>query len=212
MKVITVSNLLSNAITPLVIDTSVLINLYACKQGEVVLRTIPNDKIIAQLVVDELDRGRRELQRQFLKNLLYEGVLNSTEMTDNEYVLFEDLTTIEPTIDDGEAATIAISVTRNLSALIDDNKGRKRAGKLAPTLGLAFSIDLFVHPPVRAALGPGADIETLLCALQIGRMQIPPERVDKVITLIGLKMLFFAQVCLVTKNVKLSILRLNHCN
>lgn len=182
----TFSNLLSNSITPLVIDTSVLINLYACKQGEIVLRTIPNNKIIAQLVVDEFNRGT-ELQQQFLRNLLDAGVLSSTELTDNEYVIFEELTTIDPTIDDGEAATIAIAVTRNSSALIDDNKGRKRARKLAPTLGLAFSIDLFVHPPVRAALGPGADIETLLCALRIGRMQIPPERVDEVITLIGLK-------------------------
>jgi len=51
----TISSSLMNDETPLVLDTSVLINLHACTYGERILSALPHGIVIPQIVANELE-------------------------------------------------------------------------------------------------------------------------------------------------------------
>src|SRR3546814_16529051 len=108
-------------------------------------------------------------------------------MSDKETETFLNLTSISPSLDDGEAATIAIAVDRNLIPVLDERKGRKRATAIS-TLELPWlSLDFFLHRAVRDALGDLNANEALHLALLKGRMRIPFKQDDYVHGLIGME-------------------------
>ncbi|MGY4379505.1 putative nucleic acid-binding protein [Bradyrhizobium sp. i1.3.6] len=49
---------------PLILDTSVLINLHACKYGERILASIPNDVVVSEIVAGELEHETGRLERR----------------------------------------------------------------------------------------------------------------------------------------------------
>lgn len=171
---------------PLVLDTSVLINLHACKCGERILAEIPN-VLITNIVAGELEHetSRRNGEYSSLSSLLANGFATLEQLTDAEYELFQTLVSTSPSLDDGEAATIAVAVTRNLLPIVDERKGRSRAGGLMKAGSPGWSLDLFRHPAILAALGNHAAVEALYFSLRDGRMRIPLESVDSVIEVIG---------------------------
>lgn len=105
------SSSLIDIVDPLILDTSVLINLHACKYGERILTAIPNDVVVPEIVAGELEHetSRRNGEHHFLHGLMTDGIVTLATMTDAEYEIFGDLTTASPSLDDGEAATIAIA-------------------------------------------------------------------------------------------------------
>ena len=66
------SSSLSDITNPLVLDTSVLINLHACKYGERILAAIPNDILVPEIVAGELEHetSRRNGEHDFLYSLV----------------------------------------------------------------------------------------------------------------------------------------------
>jgi predicted nucleic acid-binding protein len=174
---------------PLVLDTSVLINLHACKHGERILAAIPNNIVITDVVAGELEQqtsgGNGECS--FLKSLFADGFAALEKLTDTEYKLFQTLVSTSPSLDDGEAATIAVAVTRNLLPIVDERKGRSRAEGLMRTGLPGWSLDLFCHPATFASLGNHAAVEALYFSLRDSRMRIPLESTDSVIELIGME-------------------------
>lgn len=177
------SSLLTDDQLPLVIDTSVVINLHACTYGVHILSAIPNVIIVPQIAAAELKEGTNE--QLFLQNLVNAGIVTLSELTDDEYEVFGDLISNSPTVDDGEAATIAIAYVRNAFPIIDDRKGRARATGLKASLEPGWSLDLFRHPLVISHLGAPAEVDAVYLALRDGRMRIPIERANDVIALIG---------------------------
>ena len=184
----TCSSSLTDNPGPLVLDTSVLINLHACTYGERILMAIPNDILVPQIVAEELEHetSRRNGEYNFLHGLAASGKVTLADMTDEEYEIFYQLTSSSPSLDDGEAATIAIAVTRHLLPVIDEKKGRARAIALMETREPDWSLDILRHPLVTADLGDQAAVEALYLALRDGRMRIPSEITDYVIALIGM--------------------------
>lgn len=174
---------------PLVLDTSVLINLHACKYGERILAAIPNDIVVPDVVAGELKHevSRRNGEFTFLNSLIANGIATIANLTNAEYELFQMLTSTSPSLDDGEAATIAVAMTRYLLPVIDERRGRTRAEILSKARAPGWSLDLFRHPTAIAALGDQPAVEALYLALRDGRMRIPLESADGVVALIGMK-------------------------
>lgn len=174
---------------PLVLDTSVLINLHACKYGERILTAIPNDVIVPEIGAGELEHetSRRNGEHRFLQGLVTGGIVTLTTMTDAEYEIYHELTSTSPSLDDGEAATIAIAAARHFLPVIDERRGRSRASALVKARTPGRSLDLFRHPTVIAVLGDQPAVKALYLALRDGRMRIPSESGDGVVALIGME-------------------------
>lgn len=173
----------------LVLDTSVLINLHASKYGKRVLDAIPNDIWIPQMVAEELEHqtSRKNGELDFLKMLLEDEVASIVRLDSVEYEIFRELTSTTPSLDDGEAATIAVAVARKYLPVVDERRGRGRAISLISQEAPAWSLDLLRHPAVITALGSKLAIEVLYFALRFGRMRIPPESTGDVIALLGVE-------------------------
>jgi len=172
---------------PLVLDTSVLINLRACRYGDKILAAIPNDIIVPGIVAGELEHetSRRNGEHGFLQGLVASGIVTLANLTDPEFDLFHELTSSAPSLDDGEAATIAVAVARSLLPIVDERRGRARAGHLLQSCVPGWSLDILRHPAVVAALGDESATEALYLALRYGRMRIPLESVCDVVELVG---------------------------
>lgn len=184
----TSSSSLNEIRQPLVLDTSVLINLYACNYGEKVLQALPNDIVIPKIVVEELEKetSRKGGEQSFLLAMAEKKALSVADMTDDEYELFGNLVAGPRSLDDGEAATIAIAFTRVFHPVIDERKGRNCAAVLPFSLRPSWSLDLLEHPGVLKSLGDQASQDAIYLALRDGRMRIPAERSDAVIAKIGI--------------------------
>lgn len=183
------SSSLTDIADPLVLDTSVLINLHACKCGEHILAAIPNEIVVPKIVARELEHetSRRNGEHSFLHGLVTKRIVTLASMTDDEYEMFHQLTSKSPSLDDGEAATIAIAAARDLLPVIDEKRGRARASILMKARAPGWSLDLFRHPTAITVLGVHAAIQALYLALRDGRMRIPSESADGVIALIGME-------------------------
>jgi len=176
------SSIVANPAIPLVIDTSVIINLNACSFGEKILQAVPNKIIVAQIAADELELGQSD--NLFLQYLVTSDLVELSELTDDEFEIYGDLV---GNLGDGESATIAIAVKRQVFPFIDDRKGRERAVKLQSNLDPAWSLNLLRHPEVLIELGSPADVDAVYFALLHGRMRIPDDATEDVNQLIGEK-------------------------
>jgi|TARA_R100000005_G_scaffold49016_1_gene23512 predicted nucleic acid-binding protein len=180
---------LSDTLTPLVPDTSVLINLHACTFGEQVLRAIPNDIVLPETVVAELNHETSHANGEngFIQRLISGNVVKVVQMDDAAARLFETMIRSPGSLDDGEAATIAVAVSQGFQPVVDERKGRARAQDLMNGQAPAWSLDLLVHPAVQSALVGDGYIEAVYLALREGRMRIDEERCDAVVQLIGIE-------------------------
>jgi len=185
----TFSNSLANDTRPIVLDTSVLINLHACTYGERILSVVPNDIIVPQVVAGELEHetSQKNGEHDFLHGLIQGGKVVLASMTEAEDEIFLDLISGSSSLDDGEAATIAITKSRELFPIIDERKGRARAFALTAGQEPGWSLDLLRHPQVISALGNENSVDALYRALRVGRMRIPVNVVDDVIAIIGVR-------------------------
>ena len=183
----TFSSSLADDRRPLVLDTSVLINLHACTYGEQVLTAIANDIVVPDIVARELEHetGRKNGDQGFLHGLIASRNVTVSSMNDAEYELFATLSGGPASLDDGEAATITIAMLRSLRAVVDERKGRARATALMKGEEPGWSLDLLRHPSVVLSLGEHLATDVVYLALRHGRMRIPAECTDEILALIG---------------------------
>jgi predicted nucleic acid-binding protein len=122
----------------LVADTSTAINLHASGSSREILRAIANRVVVAEAILIELEVGERRGRRKpnHLKELINDGFVEVITVGDVGAQHFEELV-IGPaaeTLDDGEAATIAVAIEHYGIALIDERKAhhlcRKRYSDL----------------------------------------------------------------------------------
>jgi len=180
------SSLVSSA-SPLILDTSVLINLHASMQGASILRAIPNDIYVPSQVVRELkhETSIENGEANFIDALLADGLVRAADLSNEEYDTLEKLVAGCSTLGDGEAATIALAATRDQIAVIDDGRGRTQALAMMNGDSLAWSLDLFLHPAVQTALGHSLVLEAVFLALRDGRMRVDDTHCDHVVGMIG---------------------------
>lgn len=168
---------------PLVLDTSVLINIFASGFPDDVLGAIPNVFLVPDTVAREI---RREPEELALLDKLFElENVVSTSMASSEEVIFTTLVTGSGSLDDGEAATIAIAIGRDGTPVIDERKGRRVFEGLRAKTAPYWSLDLLHHDQVVRTLGVTRSTDAVYNALRDGRMRICETQCDRVVTLIG---------------------------
>lgn len=174
---------------PLVVDTSVAINLNATGYASIVIKAIPNELAIVDVVHEELNGGtlKGKNDAKFTSGLVESGMIQIMHLGDVGTSLFEELISGGATqsLDDGEAATIAFAIEAGAIALIDERKATRICGKRFPKLLLACTMDLLAHPDVRSSLGQVALADAVFNALQAARMNVHMHHLAWVVDLIG---------------------------
>jgi predicted nucleic acid-binding protein len=173
----------------LVADTSAAINLHASGSSREILRALPNRVVVAEAILVELKAGKRRGRRDadHLKALIKDGFVEVITMGDVGAQHFEELV-IGPaaeTLDDGEAATIAVAIEHQGIALIDERKAHRMCRQRYPDLRTGCTVDIFAHPDVRRALGERNLASSVLSALMHARMHVLPHHADWVVKLVG---------------------------
>ncbi len=181
----TYSSSLADDLSALILDTSVLINLHSSTYGSRILAALPNKILVPEIVAAELEH---ETSKTFVQELASSGKARLVTLNESEYEMFATLVSGHHSLGDGEAATIAIAACRRHLPVIDEGKGRLRAQAHWPRIQPpAWSLDLFRHPEVVAALGKAESVDALHLALRNGRMRVHDDHCDHVVSLIGAK-------------------------
>jgi predicted nucleic acid-binding protein len=89
----TYSNSLTDSLTALVLDTSVLINLHASTYGSIILNSLPCNILIPEIVAMELEHetSKNNGEHQFIHDLLAEGKVKIIVLDEREYKIVECL-------------------------------------------------------------------------------------------------------------------------
>ncbi|MBS0251110.1 MAG: hypothetical protein JSR78_08595 [Proteobacteria bacterium] len=180
---------LSNSARPLVIDTSVTINLTACGLGSRLLLSLDRPILVVRTVIGELEDGgeRGQIVLTALDQWRRDRLIDIVDLQGEGCDLFEDLIsggTID-TLDDGEAATIAHARQVSGVAVIDDGKANRIAAQRFPELPLASTVDLISNERAIADLGQDAIADALFGALVGARMRVLPRNISMVVQLLG---------------------------
>lgn len=180
---------LDNPSLPLVLDTSVCINMNATSYADDILRSLPHKLFIVDVVAEELTNGviKGRTDADQTEELVKAALIEVVQLGEVGLHLFEQLVSgsAEETVDDGEAATIAFAVEAGAVALIDERKATRICLERFKSLRLATSVDIFAHPSVQAYLGSDALAEAVFNALQNARMSVHEHHIDWVVNLIG---------------------------
>ena len=175
---------------PVVVDTSVVINLSATRCAGAILESLPNRCVVVEDVLRELQAGLRTgrgdaavLSALVNQRLVEQIRLGNTGLSD-----FARLVNglAAETLDDGEAATIACAVETGGIAVIDERKAIRICAERFPNLALGCTVDLLAQRDVQAALGHGL-ADAVFNALERGRMHVPDQYGRWVVELIGVE-------------------------
>lgn len=173
---------------PIVLDASAVINLNGSGAAHTILAALGRDFVVPQDVYDELRRGAANGRRDFevLDDLILQKIVRLQDIGASGAELFESLT-VGPsamTLDDGEAATIAMAFELRGVAVIDESKGRRLALQFAPGVPQLASVEFFCHPLVERVLDSSL-ADAVFNALQQARMQVLSTHHDWVVQLLG---------------------------
>lgn len=174
---------------PIVFDTSACINVNATDYAVKILESLPQDLLIVDVVSQELTggrcKGRNDADKTFA--LIEAGLLKVVQLGEVGLCHFEQLVSgnAEQTLDDGEAATIALAIEARSIALIDERKATRICAERFENLPIASTVDLFTQANVQHALGQEILAEAVFNALQHARMSVPDHQLDWVVNLIG---------------------------
>ncbi|MGB3539109.1 MAG: hypothetical protein WBA42_13190 [Mesorhizobium sp.] len=183
------SNFLTDPHTVLVADASVVINLNATANARAIIGALPNGIVVTENACLELEAGAKnghDDARQ-LRELIDIGLVRRAQLGAAAAPVYETLIdgSAFRTLDDGEAATIALAVEAGGVALIDERKARSLCATTFPGLNLSCTAELLMHGIVAAALGAQGQIDALVSALTLARMRVPSEHLAQVKALIG---------------------------
>lgn len=174
---------------PLVLDASVVINLVASGHGCAVLSAIGRPVIVPEVVAGELDIGVNSGRQdgEVLARWVTDGNVSKDGLTDAAWAYFEQLVSGSgpESLEDGEAATIALAHDRDAIAVLDERKAVRLCEARLPTLLHVSTVDLLLHPNVTVQLGEDTLIDALFNALTLARMRVFPHHQQKVADLLG---------------------------
>jgi predicted nucleic acid-binding protein len=137
----------------LILDASCIISLYASRQMEAILRSIPSTVTIAAYVYERevfwvYSGGRQDGQRSKesinLKPLVTENLLKIVTIEgEGEAEVMANLSA--KIRDQGESVTGAIAVNRNWAVAIDDRKARRVIQEIGGHIQLVYTLELVNH-------------------------------------------------------------------
>src|ERR1035437_2379304 len=134
-------------------DASTVINLNATGRARDIVQALGSKFVVVDVVQAELDAGRRSGRRDadLLGGLLADRLFELVQLDAAAIVHFEELV-IGPaiaTLDDGEAATIAYSITTGATAAIDERKATAICAQRFSALSVCSTVDILARPEVR---------------------------------------------------------------
>lgn len=172
-----------------VADASVTINLCASGVGDRILAALPFRVSMAPEAIAEVTGDRRtgRADNVVLQQFLASGLIERVELDDVAQQVFTELVigTAAETLDDGEAATIAIAVSRGLTVAVDETKANSLCDRRFPSLSRIASSDLFTCEDVCLALGAETHIAAIFNALRFARMRVDNLHLSQIIRLLG---------------------------
>ena len=173
---------------PVVLDTSVVINLNATGCADAILRALPNRCVVVEQVSLELQAGRRTGRgdADALAMLIDQELVEHAQIGDTGMRHFANLVSgsAAETLDDGEAGTIACALEQGAVALVDERKAIRICAERFPSLGIGCTIDVLAQRHVQAAFG-GSLADAVFNALDRGRMRVPDAYGQWVVDVIG---------------------------
>jgi len=175
--------------TPLVADASVWINLVAGGRAVDVLRALSKPAIIPSIALGELARGRDKGRSAHagVTPLIAAGYVTVIDLPEEAEDVYLSLVAgrASQTLDDGEAATLALAFHLGATPLIDERKAICIAAARFPVLTVATTTDLLLSTQVRAVLDAGQLADTLFASLMEARMRVPDHLLDEVCACLG---------------------------
>jgi predicted nucleic acid-binding protein len=174
---------------PLVADASVWINLVASGRAVDILGALTEPTIISSIALDELERGREKGRSAHagVKQMIGGGFVKVVDLPEVAEDLYLSLVAgrASQTLDDGEAATLALSVHLGATALIDERKAISIAATRFPALSVATTTDLLLSMQVRAALDATQISDAMFASLMEARMRVPDHLLHEVCSCLG---------------------------
>jgi predicted nucleic acid-binding protein len=173
----------------LVTDASAVINLIATGCAPTIIAAVPNRMLVVDVVPAELAtgraRGRKDGDR--FQELIAAGLVEIVTLGNLASQYFEELVvgSAVATLDDGEAATIAYAVEHAGTAVLDERKATRMCAARFPTLRVASTVDILLHPEEQRQHGPAMLADAVFNALHDGRMGVFPQHLERVLELIG---------------------------
>jgi predicted nucleic acid-binding protein len=181
---------LIDPLKPAVLDTSVVINLAATGVAGRILAALPMPAIVLDSVKDDLarnsDSDRPALE--VLTKLIATQAVRLEKSSDLNEGYFESLVagSSPDTLDDGEAATIALALEKNATAILDERKALRICRENYAALQTASTIDILSHPSVARVLGPDILRDAVKKSLE-AHMRIFPEHIEWLVELLGVE-------------------------
>ena len=173
---------------PVALDTSAVINLNATGHAPAILRALAREIIVVDEVAYDLSKGiatgRRDAEH--LEQLVAAGLIRRAALGEPGKAFFEWLSigAGDDTLDDGEAATIALAAELGCAAMVDESKGRRLCKSRHSSVPLVGSIEIFTQADVRRELGDRLG-EALYGALTVARMHVLSDHHAWVLEVLG---------------------------
>ena len=161
----------------LVLDASVWINLLATEAMEAVLEAVAVVCHAPEQVIDEV-RRHPVTGMMFSADshpLRQKPLISNTSLEGTELDLFLEIVGApdRDALGDGEAAAIAVAVSRGLTLVVDDRKARRILRERFSQVQTCWTVDLLQAPSVLKALGAQRAGECFEKARRFGRMHVP---------------------------------------
>lgn len=179
----------SSSKAPLVIDASVTINLSACGLGGEIVRLMKRRVIVADVISEELRNdppaGRDDAGQ--LRAWIDRGLIEEVPLASVDDAVFQSLVSgrAEDTLDDGEAATIALAIAHSAGAVLDERKAIRICTTRHPSVRLASTTDLLLNTEVMREFGEAVIGDALFAALTGARMRVLPHHLERVLGVVG---------------------------
>lgn len=173
----------------LVADASVWINLAASGRLEDVLSALSVPVGVPLIALQELKRGQVRGYDAFAQvdRLVQSGLVTALNLESEDEALFLELVSGETaeTLDDGEAATLALSVRLKAVAAIDERKATTLANNRFKDLVVRSTTELMFDALPHDDQGGGPLADALFGALKGARMRVPQQLQSRVAEVLG---------------------------
>ena len=170
----------------LIADASVVIGLNASGHARRIIELTRRPVIVTDNAWHELAVGARfgHDDGKQLEMLVAAGLVERVALAGAALTIYEALIdgTYGETLDDGEAATIAVAAQRGAVAVLDEKKARRMCRQHFPNVVQGCTAQWLLGA---AALDRTAHAQAMIDALRKGRTRVPPEFIDAVVALLG---------------------------